>query len=141
MNLGNDIAATLPELRRQAESRMRSRCKVERPTAGEPYVGDDGEIHTPQETVYEGPCRLRTVSTVTSDIEASDQLLVGQAAILSFPVATSGGIRVNDVATFLPAADPADDLDPALVGKTARIAGLHFDSSATARRLPVAMVS
>lgn len=140
MILGDDIAAALPELRRQAESRMRSRCRVERAN-GEPVKGDDGELHTPTETIYEGPCRLRTVSTVTSNIEAAAQLLVGQAAVLSFPVATSTAIRVNDLVTFLPSGDGVDDLDPGLLEQSARIAGLHFDSNATARRLPVELIS
>lgn len=140
MTIGMDIAAALPELRRQAESRMRSRCRVERAT-GEPVKGDDGELHTPTETIYEGPCRLRTVSTVTEKIEAAAQLLVGQAAILSFPVATSTTIRVNDIVTFLPSGEEDGDLDPAMLEQSARIAGLHFDSNATARRLPVEMIS
>jgi hypothetical protein len=138
MTLGDDIAAALPGLRRQAESRMRSRCRVVR-SVGAPVKDESGELRAPTETIYEGPCRLRTVSTVTSAIEAASQLLVGQAAILSFPVATSTGIRVNDIVTFVPV--DGDDLDPALLEQTARIAGLHFDTNATARRLPIEMIS
>jgi hypothetical protein len=81
------------------------------------------------------------VSSVTSELEAAAQLLIGQAAILSFPVLTSTGIRVDDIVTFLASDDPRDDLDPALIGQTARIAGRHFDSNATARRLPIELVS
>lgn len=126
--------------RKMAEARMHTSCRVQR-ASGQPAVGPDGEIHTPTETVYEGPCRLRTVSSVTSDVEAADQLLVAQASTLSFPVETSGAIRIGDVVTFIPSGDPDDDLDPALFAHTMTIAGLHFDTDATARRLPVRLVS
>jgi hypothetical protein len=123
-----------------AEARMRSTCRVQRPS-GDQFLGDDGEFHTPMATVYEGPCRLRMVSAVTSDIEAAAQLFVGQSAVLSLPVSTSGDVRVNDLATFLPSGDPGDDLDPALIGQVVRVTGRHYDTDATARRLPVEMVS
>ncbi len=126
--------------RKMAEDRMRSSCRVQR-ASGQPAVGTDGEVHAPTITVYEGPCRLRTVSTVTSDIEAADQLLVGQASILSLPVATSGDIRRGDTVTFIPSNDPDDDLDQALFAHTMMIAGLHFDTDATARRLPLRLVT
>lgn len=126
--------------RRMAEARMRSTCRVQR-ASGTPVKGEDGELHTPTITIYEGPCRLRSNSVVTSDIDAAGQLLTGQAAVLSFPVATSTGIKVNDLATFIASPDPADDLDPGLLGKTVRITGLHFDTDATARRLPVLLVT
>lgn len=119
---------------------MHSTCRVQR-ASGQPVKGEDGELHPQYTTIYEGRCRLRTVSSVTSDIEAADQLLVGQASVLSFPVELSAGIRVNDVATLLASDDPDDDLDPGLIGRRARIAGLHFDTDATARRLPVEMTS
>jgi len=126
--------------REMAEARMRSACRVQRPS-GEPVLGDDGEFHTPMTTIYEGPCRLRMVSAVTSDIEAAAQLFVGQSAVLSLPVLTSGDVRVNDLATFLPSTNPSDDLDPAIVGQVVRVTGRHYDTDATARRLPVEMIS
>jgi hypothetical protein len=120
---------------------MRSTCRVERPSGEQPVLGDDGEFHAPMVTVYEGKCRLRMVSAVTSNLEAASQLFVGQSATLSFPVATSGGIQVNDLATFVASDDAQDDLDPALIGKSVRIAGQHYDTAATARRLPIELVS
>lgn len=126
--------------RTMAEARMHSTCRVQR-ASGSPVKGPDGELHTPTVTIYEGKCRLRSNSAVTADIDAAGQLLTGQAAVLSFPVVTSGDIKVGDLATFIASPDPDDDLDPALLGKTLRIAGLHFDTDATARRLPVQLVS
>lgn len=131
---------TIRRGRQMAEDRMRSTCRVQRPS-GDQVLGDDGEFHTPMTTIYEGKCRLRMVSAVTSDIEAATQLFVGQSAVLSLPVLTSGDVRVNDVATFLSSEDPDDDLDPALIGQVVRITGRHYDTDATARRLPVEMVS
>lgn len=119
---------------------MHSTCRVQR-ASGTPVKGDDGELHTPMVTIYEGPCRLRSNSAVTSDIDAAGQLLTGQAAVLSFPVVESAGIRVGDLATFVPSPDDGQDLDPGLIGRTVRIAGLHFDTDATARRLPVELVT
>ncbi|UXZ57087.1 DUF6093 family protein [Curtobacterium sp. Arg-1] len=126
--------------RKMAEDRMHSTCRVQR-ASGDPVKGPDGELHTPLVTIYEGKCRLRSNSAVTSDIDAAGQLLTGQASVLSLPVATSTEIRIGDLALFIPSADPGDDLDPALLGKTVRVTGLHFDTDATARRLPVQMVS
>jgi len=86
--------------------------------------------------VWEGKCRLRTVSSVTSDVDAASQLLVTQSAILFLPVDGTGDVHVNDVVTFTTAS-----ADAALATVRVRVAGLHFDSDATARRLPVEMVS
>jgi hypothetical protein len=127
--------ATIARGRRFAEAQMTEQCRIVR-AAGTPVRGADGELHTPTTLIWEGPCRLRTVSTVTSDVEAAAQLLVTQSAVLFLPVEGTGAIRVNDVATFTEAS-----MDPALAQVKVRIAGLHFDSDATARRLPVEMVS
>lgn len=126
--------------RKMAEARMHSSCRVQR-ASGTPVKGPDGELHTPLVTIYEGKCRLRSNSTVTSDIDAAGQLLTGQASVLSFPVVASADIQVHDIATFIASPDPGDDLDPALVGRRVEIRGLHFDSDATARRLPVRLVT
>lgn len=126
--------------RRAAEGRMHSTCHVQR-AEGEPVKGDDGELHTPLVTIYEGRCRLRSDSTVTSDIDAAGQLLTGQASILSLPVAGSVDVRVGDVVTFVASPDSDDDLDPALIGKRMQVTGIHLDTDATARRLPVRLVT
>jgi hypothetical protein len=114
---------------------MTEQCRIER-AAGTPVRAPDGELRPPMILVWEGKCRLRTVSSVTSDVDAASQLLVTQTAILVLPVNGTGEIRVNDIVTFT-----AASADPALATVRVRVAGLHFDSDATARRLPVEMVS
>ena len=63
--LHDDVAATLPELRAHAESRMQRPC-VARPVVGvtaDPETGADVVEYGPP--VYEGMCRLRNRSNGT----------------------------------------------------------------------------
>lgn len=91
------------------------------------------EIVTPS---YEGVCKIRFNSTVTSDVDAQSQILVEQSAILSLPVDTSGEVQVQQICRIV-----ENPHDPALVGKKFRITGDHTQTLATARRFPVEMVS
>ncbi|WIE56236.1 DUF6093 family protein [Curtobacterium sp. MCBD17_003] len=118
-----------------AEQLMGSTCRVQRPS-GKPVRGASGDLEQPMETVWEGKCRLRFVSGVTSGVDAAAQLLVKQMAVLSVPIDGTGDLRVNDLVAIT-----ASDLDAALVGKQLRITGVHFETQATARRLPVELIS
>lgn len=118
--LADDLAAVLPELRRQAESRMRTRCVVRRPlgTTADPATGADVTGYFP---VWEGFCRVQTREgfTLAESVEAS---VTTQRYQLHVPVG----------------AGPFDVGDEALVaGRAFRIDGLHLKDEQTAQRLPV----
>lgn len=81
---------------------------------------------------YEGPCRVKFSNSAVQDIESVDRLLTGQRATLSLPVATSGAVRKDHVATLLVCVN-----DPTMVGTKLRVEGGHHQTTATARRFPV----
>ena len=73
--------------RRFNEALMTSECVIGDEVPGTVLNEETGEYET--EIVspsYEGPCKIRFVSTVTSEVDAQSQLLVEQDAILSLPV-------------------------------------------------------
>ena len=135
MSLGDDIAAALPALRAEAESRMTDTWRITRP--GEPVWDEEtGKYTTPDVTVYNGPGRLKFASAVVSDVEAGGQLIAAQRPRLDLPVSTSGGVRVGDTAVLT-----ASRNDAASVGLRVTIEGVFFQTDATARRFPVEVQS
>jgi hypothetical protein len=119
--LADDLAAILPELRRQAESRMRTPCMVVR----------DGELTTDPETgaalvkrdvVWMGNCRVQQREVLAQVDEAVAATVTTQRIQLHVPV-DAGPFRVGDLA---------------LVGsRVFRVEGLHVKDEQTAQRLPV----
>lgn len=137
MSLGADIESNLPFLRSQAESMMTSACIISR--AGDKVFNEEtGEYETPYTTIYEGKCRYKFGGTQASLVDAQSQKLVEQAITLSLPVSAAGSsdVRPDDVSELT-----ANPFDPAMIGMKARIAGIHFQSHATARRFPVQVVT
>lgn len=138
MSLGADIAANLPMLREQAESRMQDACVIEKVE----YVQDLEtleDVRTVLATTYAGKCRLRFLGNTTEDRDASGQDFAGQTMILSLPVSTSTLVRTDDEVTFT--AVDAITGDPALVGLRVRVKGIPHQSQATASRFPVEVFS
>ena len=117
------------------EGMMTSACTISR-TSAPIFNESTGEYDATSTLVYSGPCRLKQGNTQVSQVEAAGQLLISQDSILSLPVATSGAVREDDVATIT-----ANELDPALVGLKFRVKAGHSQTNATARRLPVELVS
>lgn len=136
MSLGSDIAAALPGLRAQAESLMVSVCTITRGGGAGVWNESTGQYDSTAVTVYSGPCRVRFPSTVVRESDTQNQFTVEQEPLLSLPVAGSEGVTVDDVVTIT--ANPSDS---AMVGLTLRIAGLHAQTQATARRFPVEVTS
>lgn len=136
VSLGEVLSAALPELRAHAESRMTDTVKITR-GAGEPVWDEEtGMYDDAPVDVYEGPARLRLASSVVGDVDAQGQLLAAQTPVLSLPVLTSGGVKVNDTVLIT-----ASQNDPALVGLVLNVEGLFFQTDATARRLQVEVQS
>jgi hypothetical protein len=135
VSLGYDIAATLPELRAQAESMMPDTCTI----TGEPTkVWDEDTaswIETPN-VKYTGVCEVKSENVQAAAVDQQGQLLVVQSLILKLPVDASTTVGAGDVAVLSSCV-----FDPQLVGKKLQIGAEHHQSYATARRLPVKEIS
>ena len=131
MNLANDISYIIPQLRAAAEGRMVDACEVG--TFAETVDPTTFEtIKTLVESQYAGKCRITSKSNAVSEGQAASQSFADQALVLSVPVADGGLIR-TDAEVVYTAADPVTG-NPAMVGRTFRVAGLANGSQATAAR-------
>lgn len=114
---------------------MLSTCTVN--SAGEPVWDEATGDYVPSgTTVYEGPCKLRFPSTVLRESDVQSQFVVEQEPMLALPVVGSELVSVGDVVTIT-----ANPFDAAMVGLKLRVAGVHTQTFATARRFPVELVS
>lgn len=114
-----------------AESLMQSTVLIRR-RSGETRNEETGQIEPSWSTVYEGPARIRFGNAQPRDTDVIGQRIVEQSPIVSLPLATSASVHVDDEGEVT-----ANPLDPGLVGFRFRIAGLHEQTHATARRFPV----
>lgn len=131
MTLADDIAAALPGLRAEAESRMRDTCTITREGVAtfNPVTLQNESTPT---VVYQGPCRLKDTVVRARDLTVADQGIVEGRYLLSLPVATSGSVRKDDTVTFTDSVT-----DPALVGRVYTIISGPAYADGTARRFPV----
>lgn len=114
-----------------AESLMQSTVQIRRKT-GTTRDEDTGQLVPTWVVVYEGPGRVRFGNSQPRDLDASGQRVVEQSPVVSLPISTSAGVHVDDEGEVL--SNPAD---PGIVGLRFRIAGLHAQTHASARRFPV----
>lgn len=133
MTLGRDIAAALPNLRAQAESRMVDECIIN----GEPvrvWNPEKLDYDLTPTVVYTGKCRVRLAGTQATQGEQAGQLFVEQGATLSLPFSepTSADVRKDHVVTIT-----ASESDPGLVGAKYTIEARLRQTHATARRFPI----
>lgn len=134
MSLGADISAELPGLRAAAESMMVDSCVI-----GIRVRSDELDEETGQYTftipapVYEGPCRYKAGGTAANTVDVQGQSLVEQADILSLPVRGSEAVTKDMVAVV------SLTFDDAVL--TVRVVADHRQTFATARRLPVELVT
>lgn len=120
------------------ERQMTSTGVVRRAT-GEVVTDPDTLVESPSwAVVYEGRCNITFPKTQPGTAEVPGGVVVRQDAILSLPVDAlgSGDVDVNDVWECT-----GNPMDAALVGVQARVAGVHRQTYATARRFPVEVVS
>jgi hypothetical protein len=103
-------------------------------------VNDDLEtVTTLVESQYAGKCRVKSDSSAVSERQAGSQSFADQTLILSVPVADGGLIR-TDATMKVTAVDPEIG-NPAMVGRTYRIAGLAGGSQTTAARFLLEFLS
>lgn len=135
MSLGSDIAEALPELRAEAEARMRDSCVITGP-GGEPVWNDTtGRYETPAgATVYSGKCRLRMPRTAGTSTEAGDASWAVDDGVLSLPVHGSEDVASGHVAVVTLGSDPMTTV-------TVTVQATHVQTDSTARRLPVKLVA
>lgn len=115
---------------------MVSTCRIDRKVGTSEEMDDDGNYGDILETVYEGACKVKFVSTVTSDTDAQSQFLTDQTAVLSLPVDGSEAVVIDDVAVIT-----GNPMDAGLIGKRFRVSGFHGQTFATARRFQAELTS
>lgn len=132
MSLADDLIATLPVLRAQAESLMVDECIVRRGT-GETVVDPDtgSVVDAPGVTVYEGKCKVQSKDSATATPDAGGHTFVSVSRQIHIP-ANSADVEDDDVVEIT-----ASRFNTLGVGKMYRVEGFTPDSFDTAARLPV----
>lgn len=137
--LADDIRNALPELRRESEALMTSRCIIRRATGEDVRNPETGQLEPATVTVYNGPCEFKfpTAGAMSSKTaNAQGQGVTTQLPTLKLPIATSGDIRAGDVAELI-----ENPFDESLIGMRASVTGRHGATYAAARRLVVEVIS
>lgn len=132
-------ASILAAGRRSAEALMSAQCRITRvkPITLDETTGLLSDTDPSDDVVLESsPCRIRSglARVQTGDFEG--QLLASQQLMLHLPVLTSAAVRVGDDVEIIDGGD-----DPTATGLHFRIEGLAEQTQATARRLPVTLLT
>lgn len=131
MSLGSDLTDALPELRRQAESRMTASCTITvdgvKTWNPETLQFDDTDV-----VVYTGPCRVKRRDTQDSVTTVAEQTFIEAQYEVHLPVASSGAVVKNAVVLVTGCPDDAE-----LVGRRFTVVAVPAGSQVTARRIPV----
>ena len=129
--IGDDLAAALPGLRAQAESRMTETVEVG-------AFKDDVNLETYEPTVilveshYVGKAQIKYPSLAVSDRVAASQQAALVSTVLKVPVGSGAGIRPGDRVRVT-----ASTSDGSLVGRWYRIAAWPQPGQVTAHRYPL----
>lgn len=129
MSIGDDIAAALPELRAQAESRMTETVTVGLFRDGTDANGDATRVLV--EERYSGPARIRWTGRGVTNAQAPAMPVTVQEPVLSVP---HGSPRLYDRDEVLITASTAD---PILIGRQVWIQGDAIAGQVTATRYPL----
>lgn len=130
MSLGSDIAAALPGLRAEAESRMGELVQVGRFTDGVDEVTGDPTWDLVLER-YAGRARIRWGSREVTNADAPSTPVTVQEPYLSVPFGTVL-LRDNDEVLVV-----ASESDQILVGRRFRVQGFPVAGAVTAHRYPL----
>ena len=128
IDLGDMLAATLPQLRAQAESMMRDTVLVRRRTGTVPD-GQGGDVATYVQ-VYTGRGRVQRAQVQASTPEAGGHTFT--VARLQVHLPLTADVQVGDEITVT-----ASDEDPLLTGAHFRVTFVPRKSLATALRVDV----
>lgn len=141
MNLGDELAAVLPELREMAESRMRSTFEIqfEVGTTLDPDTDADVPVYETFETTRG---RIKSPGNVVHESEVGGRTAAEVTRILSIPVDTPDPWMDPrsryGVTALCTAIDDTDD--PTLLGRRVKLSGPAPGSQTTARRLQITEV-
>lgn len=129
MTLGGDIAAALPGLRAEAESRMTDVVQVGRfVDATDPVSGDPTRVLDVER--YEGMARIRWGSREVSNSDVVSSPVGTQEPYLSVPFGTARFWADDEVLV-------TGSSDPLLVGRQFRVQGAAIAGQVTAYRYPL----
>lgn len=127
-------AQTMAGARRLAESLMVDTVTITR--AGTPTPDPETGLETPSTvTIYSGKAKIQTFEPYESEPDGVAHQYVSQRLALHIPVG-AGPVAVDDIATVT-----AAPRDPAMVGRSFRIAASMNKTAATAQRLPIEFIS
>lgn len=129
MSLGSDIAAALPGLRAEAESRMSELVQVGRFADGVDDATGDPTWDLVAER-YSGKARIRWGSREVTNADAPSTPVTVQEPYLSVPFGTVL-LRDNDEVLVVGSDDPV------LVGRRFRVQGFPVAGQVTAHRYPL----
>jgi hypothetical protein len=136
VSLGDDLAAALPELQAEAESRMHDSIVFTSPGAAPTWDDATGTYSSPTGAeVYNGKCRIRQAAPAPQNADAGETSWAVDRLVVSLPLDGSGGV-VDGCTGVVTAAT-----DPEMVGLTITALAGHFQSDSTARRIPCQVVS
>jgi hypothetical protein len=114
-----------------AERMMTDTVLIRRRTGWGPINETTGVKSPTYLTVYTGKCRIQSYQPFESTPVAGGQQFTVQRTALHIPV-TVLGVAIDDVAIM-----QTSPMNPALVGRAFRIAGLHHKTNQTSQRLMV----
>jgi hypothetical protein len=154
VNLGQELAAALPFLRQQAESRMTETVRAGVYTDGTDPVSLD-PVRTLVEVLYEGPGRVKYPGNAVRNAQAAGQVVSTQDVRVDIPVQQASLLPGDDtlpgdgmvpsvLAVLFEGAGVevlSSTADPALVGRWYRVEGAPDMGSVTAHRYPVTELS
>lgn len=128
MTVGTDIDAALPQLRAEAESRMRETVQVGRFADGvDEATGDPTwELKTER---YTGKARIRWGSREVTNANAPSMPITVQEPYMSVPF---GSPLLRDSEVLVTGSE-----DPVLVGRRFRVQGYPIAGQVTAHRYPL----
>lgn len=128
-----NIQGVLAKANAWAESKMLDTCTITRVTGR--TFNETTKLYTPTiVTVYTGKCELKQEQRSLDTASGPGQVEEVQQAILKLPVAASG-VQEGDSVVM------NTSLNPGIVGLKATVKGGHYQSAASARRLPVEVIS
>jgi len=135
VSLGQDIDATLPFLRGQAESRMKETVTFSRVTGEVTTDPDTLEVVEVRETVATTVARIKYRTLNVQDRDQGTQLIALQSPEVHVPFGAAPTVRTDDRVQVT-----ASD-DPTLVGRLFRVTGRPQAGQTTAHRFPVEEIS
>lgn len=116
MDIGAEIVAALPGLRRHAESLMTERVVVRRPT-GQTTLDPETFVEVPvYDVVYQGRAKSQTYEAYETNTEVAGATAVVSRVRYDFPVGAFKS-RPGDITTTVEC-----PTDPMLVGRSVRLA-------------------